>query len=193
MRRRAKRQEETRSRIVEATMSLHEELGVAQTTVSAIAERAGVQRLTVYRHFPDDAALLKACTSRYLELNPPPDPAGWKDVDDPSKRSRQALLALFGYFGSTQEMWRKAYRDVGQIEALALQMRKFEEYLDGIRADLAAAWQPPPARSSRLNAVLGHALRFSTWDSLAREGLDANGMADLFVTWLEAIAGRQEA
>jgi AcrR family transcriptional regulator len=187
MKRRAERQSETRARIVEATMALHEELGAGRTTVSAIAERAGVQRLTVYRHFPDDSALLQACTSRWLELNPPPDPAGWQDAGDPPTRTRRAIGALCAYYRSTEEMWRKAYRDVDEVPALAVQMRGFEECLDGIRADLVASWTPAPTRRARLHAILGHALRFSTWHSLALEGLEDGAMADLLAAWVETV------
>ena len=91
MKRRARRQEETRRRITEAAVRLHQALGPAKTTISAIAERAGVQRLTVYRHFPDERALLSACSSHYAAANPPPDPEPWTRIPDPEDRLRRAL------------------------------------------------------------------------------------------------------
>lgn len=193
LKRRAQRQQATRDRIVEATIALHEKLGVRDTTVSAIAELAGVQRLTVYRHFPDDSALLQACTTRWIARNPPPDPGGWQEVTDPAARSRRALGALYAYYRSTHGMWEKAYRDVGEFPVLAARLQGFEDYLGGVRDDLAASWNPSASGAStsrrrRLRALLGHAVRFTTWQSLSREGLRDGAMADLVVAWLGAAA-----
>ena len=77
---RAERQANTRARIVEAIMHLHQDVGPRHTTVSAIARRAGVERLTVYRHFNDESEMFAACSHRYLELNPPPQPADWRNL-----------------------------------------------------------------------------------------------------------------
>src|SRR3954464_11838351 len=88
---RAARMEETRRRIAKATYELHCTVGMAQATISAIAERAGVQRLTVYRHFPDERELYQACTQYGLDVDPPPDPAAWLRVTDPEARLRQGL------------------------------------------------------------------------------------------------------
>src|SRR2546423_4242678 len=89
---------ETRQRIVEATVELHTELGPARTTISAIAERAGVQRLTVYRHFPDERALFEACSGHWAAENPAPDPATWAAVDDPEERRRIALIEIYAFY-----------------------------------------------------------------------------------------------
>lgn len=87
---RAARQEETRRRIVEATVELHQSTGPARTTISAIAELAGVQRLTVYKHFPDERSLFSACTAHYQEQHPAPDLTPWMDISDPERRLRTA-------------------------------------------------------------------------------------------------------
>src|SRR6185312_8925397 len=87
---RAEQQEETRQRIVEAMVALHREVGPARTTISAIAERAGVERLTVYRHFPDERSMFEACTSHYATVVPQPDPARWEGVEEPAERLRSA-------------------------------------------------------------------------------------------------------
>ena len=105
LRERAKRLAETRARIVEAAMALHEELGPRNTTISAIAERAGVQRLTVYRHFPDERRLLVACSSHWLDLHPPPDPADWQGITGPGARTRIAIARLYGYFRRTERIF----------------------------------------------------------------------------------------
>src|ERR671915_1215643 len=95
MKRRARRQEETRRRIIEATVELHQTVGMARTTISAIAEKAGVQRLTVYRHFPDERALFHACTGHWRAANPPPEPGPWSQIADPHERLGMALAEVY--------------------------------------------------------------------------------------------------
>jgi AcrR family transcriptional regulator len=185
--RRAEQQNETRARIVEAAVNLHEALGPAQTSIRAIAEAAGVQRLTVYRHFPDDASLFEACTSHYLGLHPPPQPAAWVDIEHPGKRSYAALLAFYQYYRQTQNMWRVAYRDVDQLEALQAPMGRFEAHLDQVADDLVKAWDTTQATRKRLKLTLRHALRFITWQSLKDAGLKDRQMAELAQSWLAGI------
>lgn len=185
--RRAEQQDETRARIVEATVKLHEALGPAQTSISAIAEAAGVQRLTVYRHFPDDASLFEACTSRYMELHPPPPQAAWADIEHPSKRSYAALLAFCQYYRQTEKMWRAAYRDVGQVAAMQVPMGQFEAYLDRVADDLVQARHTMQATRKRLKITLRHALRFTTWQSLENAGLKDKQIAELVQSWLAGI------
>src|SRR5918995_4768255 len=116
MKRRARRQEETRRRITEAAVELHQALGPAKTTISAIAERAGVQPLTVYRHFPDERVLLSACSSHYEAANPPPDPGPWARIPDPEDRLRRALAETYAYHSRTEPMMTKVLRDA-QVHA----------------------------------------------------------------------------
>src|SRR5919199_926005 len=93
--RRAEQEAETRQRIVEAVYALHREVGPARTTIKAIAERAGVERLTVYRHFADEGEIFAACSAHFQAEIPPPDPAAWAGVTDPAERLRAALLAFY--------------------------------------------------------------------------------------------------
>src|SRR3954462_6634479 len=95
---RAEAQEETRRRITEETVRLHQEVGPAQTTISEIAKRAGVQRLTVYNNFPDEVSLLGACSAHYAAEHPPPDPAAWAAFRRPSARTRAAVGAFYTYY-----------------------------------------------------------------------------------------------
>ena len=185
--RRAEQQDETRARIVEATVKLHESLGPAQTSIMAIAEAAGVQRLTVYRHFPDDASLFEACSTRYLELHSPPQPAAWADVGHPGERSRTALLAFYQYYRQTEPMWRAVYRDVDQVAAMQVPMGRFEAYLDQVTDDLVQAWPATPAARKSLKLTLRHALRFSTWQSLNNAKLKDKQIAELVQGWLAGI------
>ena len=185
--RRAQQQDETRARIVDATVKLHESLGPARTTIMAIAEAAGVQRLTVYRHFPDDASLFEACTTRYLELHPPPQPTAWTDIELPGARSRTALLAFCRYYRQTEQMWRVGYRDVDQVAALQAPMNRFEAYLDQVTDDLVQAWHTTPAARKSLKLTLRHALRFTTWQSLKNAKLTDKQIAELVHGWLGGI------
>jgi AcrR family transcriptional regulator len=184
LKKRAESQQDTRARIVAATMQLHEQVGARATTISAIADRAGVQRLTVYRHFPDEAALLQACTSHWIELNPPPDPALWQDQTDVAARVRDALGALYAYYRQTEKMWDASHRDEPDVPALQPPMQAFRDYLEGVRATLLAGI--PASRMKDCAAILGHALRFTTWQSLARERISDSAMVSLIVTWLRS-------
>src|SRR5512143_2944523 len=104
LKQRAERQAVTRQRIVEAIVALHREVGPARTSISAIAERAGVERLTVYRHFADEAAMLQACSAHFHAEIARPDPATWSSVTDPAKRLRAVLLAYYDYYRRGEDM-----------------------------------------------------------------------------------------
>src|SRR6267378_1925698 len=104
LKQRAESLSETRARIVSATVELHDSVGPAQTTISAIAQRAGVQRLTVYRHFPDERSLFEACSAHWAAQNPAPDPSTWVAVDDPEERLRIALTEIYAFYRSTEGM-----------------------------------------------------------------------------------------
>ena len=100
--RRAELEAETRRRITEAAVELHGTVGPARTSISAIAERAGVRRSTVYRHFPDEAALFDACSSHWAAANPVPDMAAWASIDDPDERLRTTLDELYAFYRRTE-------------------------------------------------------------------------------------------
>jgi AcrR family transcriptional regulator len=192
LKRRAERQEETRRRITEATVELHEKLGPARTTISAIAERAGVQRLTVYRHFPDERALFAACTGHWISANPPPDPESWGEITDPEERLRAALSEVYTYHRRTEPMMVGVLRD-RQVHSLT---REFSEpYLQHwgrMREVLAAGWEArSPEQRELLLGALGHALDFQTWRSLVRQqGLDEDRAAELMVEMVRGATTR---
>src|SRR4051795_10238958 len=101
LKKRAERQDETRRRITEAAVALHEEVGVARTTVAEIARRAGVQRLTVYNHFAELSDLLPACSAHYAALHPRPDLGPALALEDPVARVRAVLSDLYGWYRET--------------------------------------------------------------------------------------------
>ncbi len=189
LKKRAESREATRDRIVAATMALHEELGPKNTTISAVADRAGVQRLTVYRHFPDETALFRACTSQWLVDNPPPDPVRWQSATG-VERVRAALAALYGYYRRTQRMWAAAHRDEAEVRALRQPMKKFHDYLGTIAADLAAGIAAGGKQREMAGLTLHHAVRFETWRSLSSQGTTDRTIADLVVAWLSGLGDR---
>ena len=193
LKRRAEHQEETRRRIVEAAVELHESVGLAYTTIKAIAERADVERATVYRHFPDERSLFAACTGHYLAANPPPDPTSLERTADPEQRLTMGLAEVYAYHRRTEEMNYKAERDLPQFPTLAEVLVPYLEHWARIGDVLAAGWQTPKGNSKLLRAAVGHAVSFQTWRSLAREeGLDDPDIAKLMVTLIRCIAQGSE-
>ena len=162
-RRRAELEEETRRRIAASAMELHGSVGPTQTTISAVADRAGVRRSTLYRHFPDERSLFAACSAHFLSLHPPPDPGRWAAIADPDERLDAALVDLYRYFGENEAMYTNLLRDEPLVDAY--DMADFRGFLGAI-ADLLMHGRPA---SERVRAVLGHAVAFTTWRSLARE------------------------
>lgn len=168
MRTRQESVEQTRLQITEATMRLHERVGPAATTVSAVAEEAGVTRLTVYRHFPDEAALVTACSARWRELHPRPDPTGWSKVSDPEERLRVALGSTYAWVRTAAPMMTKIYRDLDAMPAFVRENLANDERLRV--AVLATGFRARGRRARRLEAALAHALHVRTWESLCLAG-----------------------
>jgi AcrR family transcriptional regulator len=166
---RAEAEEETRLRITEAIMHLHEEVGPARTTVSAIADKAGVQRATVYRHFPDVEAQVAACSAHWLSLHPPPDPSPWLEIADPDERLRAALQDLYQWYEATEPMVRKLYRDAPLVPSVRTRMDGRASAMERTAELLLAGRGLRGARKRRALAALGHALAFGTWLSLVGE------------------------
>jgi AcrR family transcriptional regulator len=180
LRKRAERMAETRRRIVDAAVDLHGTVGPARTTLSAIAERAGVQRHTLYAHFPTEADLFAACSGDWMARHAPPDPAGWRDVADPWQRLRRGLEELYGWYGANAAMVGNVVRDA---EAHELTREVFRSSMGPwARAAFAVLGEglgDGPAR----RALLGLAISFTTWRSLVQEGgLDAPRAAAVMAT-----------
>lgn len=148
----------------ESAVALHGSLGPARTSMSAVAEHAGVRRSTLYRHFPDEGMLFDACSAHWRAANPPPDIAEWAGIQDPDARLRAALAAMYAYYRQTEPMLANLLRDI-ELPLVGTRMAGFLEYLDAIHSALVRG-RP---RRLAVRAAAGHALAFSTWRSLARD------------------------
>jgi AcrR family transcriptional regulator len=166
MRQRAEAVEATRRRIVEAAIDLHATLGPARTTVSAIAERAAVERQTYYRHFPNDQALMKACSGLYMQRNPLPDAEAWRAITDPEQRLRQGLAEMYRYYEANEPMMANVLRDA-EVHALTREIASTAMLAIGA---LREVLMEGLGGGDRVRAVVELALGFHTWRSLVRDG-----------------------
>lgn len=160
---------ETRQRIAAAAAELHGTVGPARTTLSAVADRAGVQRHTVYRHFPTEADLFGACSAHFFTEHPLPDSEPWRAISDPRQRLQQALTDLYAYYESTERMFSNVLRDAELIEALRPTLVPMQKYLDKVVDMLAAGWSARGRRREVLAAAIRHAVGFQAWRSLRQD------------------------
>ena len=170
LKQRAESMEETRLRITEAAMDLHGTVGPARTTVSAVAERAGVQRHTVYRHFPSEAELFAACSGHFAALHPWPDASAWSRIEDPRERLATALDELYAWYEETGHMWTRVLRDRDLVETIEPNLQPFIDYISASTRVLSADWGLRGRRKRTLETTIRHAIEFPTWQSLARTG-----------------------
>jgi AcrR family transcriptional regulator len=188
LKQRAERQTATRERIVEATVELHDSVGPARTTISAIAERAGVQRLTVYRHFPDEHSLFVACSGHWQANNPAPETSAWAALDDPEERLRIALTEIYAFYRATEGMTGNLLRDLPDSPVLRDVAAPFLAYWETVREVLDRGWGARGRTRTLLQAVIGHAVGFETWQSLVRrEGLDDAVAVETMVSLARAV------
>lgn len=180
MRKRAEDVERTRQRIVEAAVQLHGTVGPAATTISALAEEAGVTRVTVYRHFPDEDALFRACSTHWAAQQHLPDPVSWMEVDDPVERLRVGLTDVYRFYRDGEAMLSRVYRDRA---ALPESMRRsLEEDEAQFRDILLGAFELRGAARRCARALIGHAVSFWTWRSLCvGQGLSNQEAIDAMV------------
>jgi AcrR family transcriptional regulator len=172
---RAEAQQATRARIAAAASDLHEEVGVAKTTVAEIARRAGVQRLAVYNHFPDLHALLRACSAHWLAEHPRPDLGPAFALEDPAERLRAALTAIYGWYRENARMQQRVLGERATVPELdAWMARSSDRALAELAAGLSAGFDRPEA-----HALVALALDFWTWQRFDREGLDDVAAAEL--------------
>jgi len=177
LKKRAEQQAETRRRIVEAAVDLHTEVGPALTTMTMLAERAGVQRHTLYAHFPDERAVQNACSAMAFERDPPPDAAGWHQIGDQRQRLRGALGSLYEWYGRNARLTGCVLRDA-EYHAPTRETveRTFAPYFEGYQKVLGEGLGPDRVAMLRL------AMSFFTWRTLVQEeGLDSAAAVEAMV------------
>jgi AcrR family transcriptional regulator len=186
MRARAEQVDETRQRIVAATVELHGTVGPAATTISAIADLANVTRLTVYRHFPDETSLFNACGARWMSQQRLPDPAAWEQISHPAERLRAGLADLYRFFHAGAGMLANIYRDFAALPQEHQQLLLDQDQRH--REILLAPFPRASSRSRRLRAVIGHASSFWTWHSLCIEqGLSDQEAVEIMAGMVAAV------
>lgn len=189
---RAERQAATRQRITDATLELHGRIGPARTTIRAVADLAGVERLTVYRHFPDERALFAACSTRFMDQHPPPDLSGPLAIADARLRVEAVLLALYRYYRTTATVMASLLRDEPITPALSTYLAPYHAMLAGLADGLAAHPDVPATHRPQVRAATGHALAFETWRSLtADQGQSDAEAAALMATLVATATARQ--
>ncbi len=171
----------TTERIVQAAVELHGTVGPAATTMSAVAQRAGVTRATLYRHFPNEQVLFAACSNDWLAANPRPDMARWTAIADPVQRLATALAELYGYYRATQQMRANLLRDIGVLPA-AIQAG-ISGFPVAVANVLDVGW-PVSSEPRVRRAVISHAVAFETWRSLANGGLTDSEAAELLLRFV---------
>jgi AcrR family transcriptional regulator len=187
LKQRAENVEDTRRKIVEAAVELHGTVGPARTTVSAIAERAGVQRQTYYRHFPEERELFAACSGLWQETHTPPDPEGLREIPDGPERVRAALTGLYAFYDDGEQMIANVARDAAVHETTAETARWRMEAMGHVR-DILIEGLGPAGDSPRVQAALDLALDFTTWRNLVRRsGLLRDEAVELFVDMLRCV------
>jgi AcrR family transcriptional regulator len=190
LKKRAEEMADTHLRITEAAIELHGTRGPSRTTMSAVAERAGVERRTLYRHFPSEGDLFAACSTHYFAANPWPDLGSWRAVRDPHRRLERALDELYAYYERTAAMYSNVLRDAELVDFARDAVAPLHTYLDEAAEILTAG---RPVRGRRLRLLVGalrHALAFSTWQSVTAAGIARTDATMLITALVEAAVAR---
>ena len=190
--RRIEHMEATRRRIAKAGFELHADVGPSRASISAIADRAGVQRHTVYRHFPDLASLIRACTAHGMSEVPPPDPEPWSRIADPIARLRAGLGEVYAYYRRNERLLANISRDVEVMPALVEGAETWIRHMGRIHAVISSGWGLRGRRRDDVVAAVGHAVDFGTWRSLARQGLDDTRAVEAMLAMVRCLSGRRD-
>jgi AcrR family transcriptional regulator len=190
LKKRAEQMGETRRRITEAAIELHGSVGPSRTTLSAVAEKAGVERRTLYRHFPNEADLFAACSAHYFTANPWPDLGGWRAIRDPQERLERALDELYAYYERTEPMFSNVLRDAEVVDFARDAVAPLDTYLEEAAEVLVTGRRARGRRRQLLEGALRHVLAFSTWRSLTANGIGRSDAAQLMSALVEGAALR---
>jgi AcrR family transcriptional regulator len=191
LKKRAEQMANTHLRITEAAIELHGSVGPARATLSAVAERAGVERRTLYRHFPTEADLFAACSSHYFSANPWPELGNWRALDDPRQRLERALDELYAYYERTEPMLSNVLRDAELVDFARAAVAPLHAYLEEAAEILISGRRVRGRRRQLLAGAVRHALAFSTWRSLSTNGIGRSDAVKLITALVEAAATPQ--
>src|SRR5262245_54316800 len=191
LKKRAEEIAQTHRRITEAAIELHESVGPARTTLSAVAKRAGVERRTLYRHFPTEADLFAACSSHYFTAHPWPDLGNWRTIRDAQQRLAHALDELYAYYERTEPMFGNVLRDADLVDFARDAVAPLHAYLEEAAEVLAVGRRTRGRRRDLLEGAVRHALAFSTWRSLSANGIGRPDAVRLMTTLVEHAAAPQ--
>ena len=186
LKKRAEEMARTHARITEAAIDLHGTVGPSRTTLSAVAKRAGVERRTLYRHFPTEADLFAACSSHYFGANPWPELADWRAIRAPEQRLERALDELYAYYERTEPMLSNVLRDAEVVEFARDAVAPLQAYLDEAVEILISGRQVRGRRRELLRGALRHAVAFSTWSSLSGSGIERPDAVKLVTALVDA-------
>src|ERR671910_3837984 len=191
MKRRPGQMQNPRRRITEAAVELHQTVGPARTTVSAIADKAGVQRHTYYAHFPELKDLYQACTAHYLERNPLPDPSRWVEICDPEERLRVALSEVYAYYAGNEAMLTNVLRDMPFDPVLQENNVLLFRHWEAMRETIADAFEASGERRETLLGAIALALELQTWRTLVgQQGLEDDRAVELMVGMVRCLLMR---
>jgi AcrR family transcriptional regulator len=180
----------TRDRIVRAAIELHTSVGPARTSLTAVAERAGVSRPTLYAHFPDKRSLFAACSQEATSADPWPDAAMWRPIKDPVARLRHGLGELYAYYRRNEQLTANVLRDLDFMPLIP--GRDMAATLAPLREALASGWRVGPKRQAVFLATIDHALDFGSWRSFAHpHHIDDTEIVELMVILVEAATRRR--
>jgi AcrR family transcriptional regulator len=187
LKQRAEEMARTHLRITEAAIELHGTVGPARTTMSAVARRAGVERRTLYRHFPSEADLFAACSTHYFTANPWPDLDDWRAIRDPRQRLERALEDVYAYYERTEPMFSNVLRDAELVDFARDAVAPLDAYLAEAAELLTTGRLARGRRRQLLRGALQHALAFSTWHSLTTNGIGRSDAVKLVTALVEAV------
>lgn len=182
---RASKERETHKRIISAALALYETAGPSATTISAVSETASVQRLTVYRHFPQESDLLTKSLAVWFEQNPMPDPVDWRDDVSPENWPIAILSMLYSYYTDTARFWSSVLADRIRLPELDHALMAYDTRLREMQSDILMHLPEQRRQSMLCRSVVLHAVRFPTWQSLAANDLDTVELAALMEDWIQ--------
>jgi AcrR family transcriptional regulator len=185
MTKRAASVEETRRRIVDATLDLHTSQGILATSWEDIARRADVAPATVYRHFPTLDELLPACGEQSMQqLALPSDEQiaeRFRGTRSRRERLRRLIEELFGLYERGGHVLHAVRRERALLAPLQRDHEEIEQRLDALTA---AALEPSELGEQEI-AVVRALTDYDAWAALRARGITGPDAVDVVAGLLE--------